>query len=237
MEKNSDKLEKALLKAYNKSLKAMLFNPMKSEYTLVFDDINQKIDKHRLDSGLSNIKDKSNCSCQVKTFELTSYFREITSSNMELLNELNNSVIMYDPGYFVVPLKSMVNNGCALGTNDSVHRLFESAKDRFKTIEGYKRQMLYNTYRAVIDASSAALLARNFSVPVPDDIPRALKQHFVEAKVLEKVYISLCEDIIRKYKTFEHGSLSNISGKELAELHNAAFAFVERMKSFVKAGF
>ena len=233
----TDRFGAALLKSYRKSLKAMLFSPSRCEYTLIFDDISHKVDRHKIDMGLAKVRDKVRCSSQVRIFETTGYFRELTSSNIGLLNELNSSSVVYDPDCFITPLKSMAGRGSVLGTQDSVHRMFETAKDRFKTIEGYKRQMLHNTYMAVIDASTAAQLARNYSVPVPDEMPNALKQHFVGNKVLEKVYVSLCEDIIRKYKTFEHGSLRNISGKELAELHNAAFAFVERMKTFVKAGF
>lgn len=237
MAKITEKLCSELLKAYRKAMKAMLYNPVKDEYTLVLDDMGQAIDRRKIENGLAKVREKANCPCHVKTFEMASYFKELTSNNMELLNELNYSVILYDPDGFITPMKSMANRGHVLGMQDSVHRLFESAKERFNAVEGYKRQMLHNTYMAVVDASSAALLARNYSVPVPDEIPKALRQYFVDNKTLEKVYASLCEDVIRKYRAFEHGSLNNISGKELAELHNAATAFVERMKTFVKAGF
>lgn len=234
-----DKFNDSFLKEYGKNLKAvwMLKDDCRMEYCILIDNLQLPPDRKKMDFDIASLKEKAKIDLKIRKYELTDFFNKVTSNDLGLCKEIINASVIYDPDDFFMPLKKMLEDGLILGTQESVMKIFDSAKNRFKNIESLKKQILHNTYKAVLDSAAAAFSARNYSMPVSSEIPSALKKYFVKQHILESVYASIAETVINKYKSFEHGNLRNISGKELGELHNAAYAFVERMNTLVGEGF
>ncbi|MEA3378238.1 MAG: hypothetical protein U9Q69_01225 [Nanoarchaeota archaeon] len=222
-----------LLKEYNKKIQATWMIKGKEEFCILLNDLDETINLKEIEAVAESLQIKCKIKRNIKFYMVTDFFSKISNNDFATLKEIKDSMGIYDPSGFISSLRNLIEGGQILGLNNSVKEVLGDAKNKFKIIEGYKREVLYNCYQAVIDSAHAALLARGYSIPIIENIPKNLTKKFVKEKLLEKGYVAIFEDVMKMFNDYEFGKIKIISIKGLEEIFNDAMAFVERMKAFV----
>ena len=109
-----------------------------------------------------------------------------------------------------------------------------SVKEHFSNIHSLKLQVLDEIYTAAVDASQAALLAANYSIPVQKHAARHIRKAFVEKNLLERRYADWLEEIVSTFKGFEHGMIKDISGEKIDDLVVKGTSFIRRMDDLTR---
>ncbi|MFH1638111.1 MAG: hypothetical protein ABIB71_06820 [Candidatus Woesearchaeota archaeon] len=171
---------------------------------------------------------------EISSYSSEEYFSKLMASDIKLFNEVRKAKILHDPDNFVALLKGIISSGRLIGTQASARELLDTVRKRQRKVHNLKLRALVKIYRAVVDAGEAALIARGYSVPSHDDVPKVLKDRFVRKNILEKKYVKICKAIMQEFRGFEHGSLRHISASGLDKMREDAEEFVERMRTIVR---
>src|SRR3989338_11595461 len=76
-----------------------------------------------------------------------------------------------------------------------------------------------DTYYSILTPSQAALMLFGVPPPAPRETAELMREIFVKKeKLLEEEYVKILENNIKIRKDLEHGTLKNITGKEVDKL-------------------
>lgn len=167
-------------------------------------------------------------------YKVTEYFNKVMENDLDVFNELKNSIPIYDPSGFFRPLKKLLEKGEIIGTKESLMRLGDSISGRFRTIHSMKLNILENLFNAVVDSGQALLISHKYPIPLQTQVPKMLEDALSKEGIIEKRYIKYCKDIIKTYKEIEHEDKKDIRGYELDELTKKATEFVKRVRELLK---
>ncbi len=150
-------------------------------------------------------------------------------NDLDVFNELKNSIPVYDPSGFFRPLKKLLEKGEILGTKESLMRLGDGITARFRAIHSLKLNVLENLFNAVVDAGQALLISKKYPIPLQTQVPEMLESLTKSNDIIEKRYVKYCKDVISVYKEVEHEDKKDIRGWELDILSKKANDFVQRV--------
>ncbi len=207
--------------------------------TILLDDLNvDKLRRSKIESVVKQVEKKILKEDQVAVhtgfYDLSKYFENVMKGNLVMFSEIRNSQPLYDPTGFFTPLKPLIEGGEIIGTRESLLKLIHNVKGRLAKIDMLKLEVLENLYSAVVSAGQAPLIAMNYPAPVPKEVSKQLRKHFVSQKGwLSMDFINMCDDVIQTFKDFEHKRKVDITGKELDELVKKGKAFILRMEHLV----
>ncbi len=210
-----------------------------SEFTVIFllNDIEAKFDIKDITATVkeakSAIKEKYKTKIHAGYYYVTEYFEKIMENDLDVFNEMKNSIPIYDPSGFFMPLKKLLERGEILGTQESLMRLGDAITARFRTIHSMKLNILENLFSAVVDAGQALLVSRKYPVPLQTQVPDMLEETLVKNGEMEKRFVKYCRDVIKVYKDIEHEDKKDIRGWELDILSKKAEEFVKRVRELL----
>ncbi|MEM3405807.1 MAG: hypothetical protein QW117_02430 [Candidatus Pacearchaeota archaeon] len=220
------------LKKYRKEIKAIwcVINKESEDILIcvLLDNLKEKKEK------IKNIQDwllnyKFSLEIKIYSYLLTDYFERIMKNDFYIINEIKNSLVIYDPSSLINPLKILINLGRIGKSSDSLLHLIMDTGSKMTEIRRIKIDILSNIYSAVIDSAQAFLLLKGYTVIIPSSIPALLK-NIEKRREITKIIISYFEDIFNTYKKYEHGEIKDISGKELDNLIKKADYFISYMQ-------
>jgi hypothetical protein len=107
-------------------------------------------------------------------------------------------------------------------------------KEGDRTVDIVKRRQLDNmvdVYFGVVTPTQAMMMLAGHAPPVPKTIVQEVKKVLVEQeKLMTEKDLKTLEKVVKAYKDYEHGTLKEISGKEVDELLKEGMEYVKRMK-------
>ena len=207
--------------------------------TILLDDLNvNKLRMYKIENVVKQVEKKileeDKIAVHAGFYELSKYFENVMKGNLIMFSEIRNSQPLYDPTGFFTPLKPLIEEGEIVGTRESLLKLIHNVKGRLAKIDMLKLEVLEDLYSAIVSAGQAPLIAMNYPAPVPKEVSKQLKKHFVNQKGwLSIESITTCEEIINTFKDFEHKRKVDISGKELDDLVRKGKAFISKMEHLV----
>lgn len=166
-----------------------------------------------------------------QVYLLTDFWEAVKDAHPVMLTFIRDGIPLYDKGTFI-PWKLLLKMGKIKPSPESID-MFMSMGDKIEKTA--KKRLLDivvgDLYWGVITPSQALLMLYGLPPPVPKDTAEIFKQTFVEKeKVLEKKYADTLDKIIKIYKDYEHGKLTEIKGSEVDTLIRDTEDYTKRMK-------
>lgn len=149
-----------------------------------------------------------------------------------IVNILREGLPVYDTGFFQ-PLQMLLDQGKIRPTKEAVWAYYLRAPKTLKNARWHIQQAVVDLYWAVIDASHAALMHIDVVPGAPHQVGDLLEEEFVRRNLLEKKYVQLVRKFYRLAKEIGHGSLNQVTGKELDGYILEAHDVVKRMKFII----
>jgi uncharacterized protein (UPF0332 family)/predicted nucleotidyltransferase len=181
-----------------------------------------------LEAGeLTGIKNKLN----IQVYILTDFWENIKEANPIIFTFLRDGIPLYDRGVFM-PWKQLLKMGRIKPSGEAIEMYMSTGEQVLKRIAMKINEMaMEDIFYAILTPSQAALMMYGVPPPTPKETPNVMREIFVQKeKLLEDSYIKILERAIQVRKQLEHGTLKNVSGKELDELTSDCDKYLVRLK-------
>jgi len=140
---------------------------------------------------------------------------------------------LYDTGFFI-PVRKLLELGKIPATLEAVERFMETAPQKIQRVENIKLMMIAeDLYYAMLNSSQAVLMYLGENPPTPKETLNAVKEHLVDAKLLEQEYLDSMTKVIEFRKGVEHKDIKTLSGQDLDTFIDSAKRYVERMEQLL----
>lgn len=166
----------------------------------------------------------------VQVYLLTDFWQSVKDAQPVMFTFIRDGVPLYDRGTFI-PWKRLLQMGKIKPSPEAID-LYMKEGDR--TVEIVKRRMLDNmvdVYFGVVTPTQAMMMMAGHAPPVPKTIVQEVRQVLVEKeKLMTEKDLKTLEKVVKAYKDYEHGTLKEISGKEIDEMLKEGTEYVKRMR-------
>jgi len=167
----------------------------------------------------------------IQTYILTDFWDAIKDANPVIYTFLRDGVPFYDRGVFM-PWKLLLKMGRIKPSPEAIdmqmdmgERLIQRTKGKLIGIMGE------DLYYAILNPAQAALMLYGIAPPTPKETIQLMDDVFVKKeKLLEKKYVDILVKIRKYYKDIEHGTLKEVSGKDIDDLLKDAEDYLKRVK-------
>lgn len=162
---------------------------------------------------------------KLKQFTATEFFKQILEHDAKILIAIRDGTIVYDPSKLITCLRANIKQGTVIGTRETIIHKLLNIRKLLRDISTLKTQALDNTYMANVEAAQAALVMKGINVTVPNKLP----SHMLRHKKLSN-YSKTLNEIVKTYKSLEHGKLKYVKGKKLDDLIWNTRTFISAVK-------
>lgn len=176
---------------------------------------------------MTGIKNKLN----IQVYILTDFWESVRDANPVIFTVLRDGVPFYDRGIFM-PWKQLLKMGKIKPSQESIDMFINTGDEIIKRIRGKIKNLVESDiYWATLTPSQAALMIYGVPPPTPTETIRLMEDLFVKKeKLLEPEYIDILKKNRKYYKDIEHGTVKEVSGKEVDELLNDSEKYLKRIK-------
>ena len=167
----------------------------------------------------------------VQVYLLTEFWESVKDANPVMFTFIRDGVPIYDRGTFM-PWKALLKMGKLKPSPEAID-MFMSAGD--KTVKRAKLALMdiliHDLYWGVVTPSQALLMLYGLPPPVPKQTVKEMERTFVKKeKMLEKKYITILDNIVGLFKSYEHEKLKEIKGIEIDKLLKDTEDYLKRLK-------
>ena len=190
--------------------------------------------KLRFDDDIYNIGKKLSDHIVVQpAWTLTEFWDMARIGHPLLYTIVRDGWALYDTGFFI-PIRKLLELGKIPTTLEAVEKFMETAPQKINRVETAKMFMIAeDLYYAMLNSSQAVLMYIGQNPPSPKHTPHEVREHLVNATLLEEVYLQDLEAIIEFRKRVEHKEIKEISGAEVDKYIGKAKKFVSRMEQLL----
>jgi len=176
---------------------------------------------------ITGIKNKLN----VQTWILTEFWDGLKEANPVFFTSLRDGVPFYDRGMFM-PWKQLLKMGKIKPSAEAIDMYMSSGEQMLDRVKGkFKEMGTEDFFWSIFTPSQAALMLYGVPPPAPKELPELLKEIFVKKeKMLNDDDVAIVEKILNYRKGVEHGTIKEITGKELDELLELSQKYMKRLK-------
>ncbi len=140
---------------------------------------------------------------------------------------------LFDTGFFI-PVRKLLELGKIPTTLEAVEKFMETAPQKINRVETAKLFMIAeDIYYAMLNSSQAVLMYVGQNPPSPKHTPHEVREHLVNAGILEETYLQDLEAIIEFRKKVEHKEIKDVSGEDLDRYIQKSKQFVSRMEQLL----
>lgn len=167
----------------------------------------------------------------VQTYILTDFWDAIKDANPVIYTFLRDGVPLYDRGVFM-PWKLLLKMGRIKPSPEAIDFQMDMGERLIQRTKGNLiRIMGDDLYYAILNPAQAALMLYGIAPPTPKETIELMEEIFVKReKLLEKKYVDILAKIRKYYKDIEHGTLKEVTGKQVDELLTDAEDYIKRIK-------
>jgi len=190
--------------------------------------------KDEFDDRIYDIAKKISDSMTVQPAWLLSEFWDMARIGHPLLFTIvRDGWALYDTGFFV-PVRKLLELGKIPTTLEAVEKFMETAPQKINRVETAKLYMVAeDLFYSMLNSSQAVLMYVGQNPPSPKHTPDVVKEHLVDAKLLEETYLADLQSVIEFRKAVEHKEVKDISGQQLDEFIQKAKSYVSRMEQLL----
>jgi len=170
----------------------------------------------------------------VNTVTLTAFWNQILIGEPVVINVLRYGIALIDFGGFFNPLKILLARGKIRPSPEAIYTALKRAPLHLARAKFNMLSVAESVYWAMVDSAHAALMAAGKTPPSPEHIDIMLKEHFVRKGKLNSKYVNWYRETYRLAHNITHGTVVDISGKELNTHRNRADKFIGQMAKLVK---
>ncbi|MGM5488157.1 MAG: nucleotidyltransferase domain-containing protein [Nanobdellota archaeon] len=176
---------------------------------------------------MTGIKNKLN----VQVYILTEFWDSLKEANPVIFTLLRDGVPFYDRGMFM-PWKNLLKMGKIKPSSEAIDMFMHSGEQMLQRVRMKIKEIgMEDTFWAILTPSQAALMMYGVPPPTPRETPDLMHDIFVKKeKLLEEKYVKVLRKNIQVRKDLEHGTLKEISGKEVDELLKNADDYLKRIR-------
>ena len=147
---------------------------------------------------------------------------------------LREGLALTDTGFFE-PLQYLLKEGRIKPTEESVSTYQHRAKQTMKNARWHTLQATLALYWAAIDAAHAALMKQGAISPSPEHVAKAIDDHLVKKKLVQKKYATIMANLFKISKMITHREIQHISGKQFEHYLKDTQDFVATMRHVVES--
>ncbi|MEK6890930.1 MAG: nucleotidyltransferase domain-containing protein [Nanoarchaeota archaeon] len=178
-------------------------------------------------AAISGVKNK----LEPQIYLLTDFWEAVKDAHPVMFTFIRDGIPLYDRGTFI-PWKLLLKMGKIKPSPEAID-MFMSMGDKVEKTA--KKRLLDivvgDIYWGVITPTQALLMLYGLPPPVPKDTAQIFKETFVEKEhVVEKKYFDILDKVIKIYKDYEHGKITEISGTEVDRMIKDTTDYIKRMK-------
>ncbi|MBU0756751.1 MAG: nucleotidyltransferase domain-containing protein [Nanoarchaeota archaeon] len=180
---------------------------------------------------MTGIRNKLN----IQVYILTDFWDNIKEANPIIFTFLRDGIPFYDRGIFM-PWKQLLKMGRVKPSQEAIDIFMHSGDQMLQRINVKMKTIgMDDIFYALLTPSQAALMLYGYPPPTPKETPEMLRQVFIKKeKLLEEEYVKMLEKVIETRKGLEHGTIQEVTGKEIDELMDFAHKFLKRIKKLFK---
>ncbi len=161
---------------------------------------------------------------------LTDFWESLKDASPVIFTFLRDGVPLYDRGVFM-PWKLLLQMGRIKPSPEAIDmhmdiadKLIQRAKGKLLSVVGE------DLYYATLNPAQAALMLYGIPPPTHRETIKLLMDIFVKKeKLLEKKYVDILDKTFKYFKGIEHGTVKEISGKEVDILLKDADDYLKRL--------
>ncbi len=192
--------------------------------------------KERISGDLRRIAAKVDKNITIQAFMfLTEFWESIRSVEPLIMEILRYGIPVYDIGIYM-PAKRMLQRGMLPTTQEAVAKRIHIAPQHLKMAEYRVKSGAHFMEQAMAAAGQAPLMLIGKVPPGKEDVPKELKFHFADKKLLDEKYIEMAQKIHDFAKEIEHAEnkkMENI-GKKMDDHLKMTDEFIKEMQELLK---
>lgn len=166
----------------------------------------------------------------VQVYLLTDFWQSVKDAQPVMFTFIRDGIPLYDRGTFI-PWKRLLQMGKIRPSPESID-LYMKEGDR--TDEIVKRRLLdamVDVYYGVLTPTQALMMLAGHAPPVPKTVVQEVREALVQKeKIMTEKDLKTLEKAVKYFKDYEHGTLKEVSGKEIDALLEECRAYTKRMK-------
>lgn len=176
---------------------------------------------------ITGIKNKLN----IQVYILTDFWDSLKEANPIIFTLLRDGVPFYDRGIFM-PWKQLLRMGKIKPSREAIDMFMSSGRQMIKRVENKLKEIgMEDLYYATLTPSQAALMLYGVPPPTPRETAEIMEDIFVKKeKILEKKFVDILKKNVQIRKDLEHGTLKEITGKDLDKMIKDSKLFMERIE-------
>jgi uncharacterized protein (UPF0332 family)/predicted nucleotidyltransferase len=161
---------------------------------------------------------------------LTDFWENVKDANPVMFTFIRDGVPLYDRGTFI-PWKLLLQMGKIKPSPEAIDMFMNSGDKTKQMINRRLIDAMIDSYLGILTPSQALLMLYGLPPPTHKETPKVFKEVFYDKeKIIEKKYVTILEKAVRLFKEYEHGKLTEISGKEIDILVKETEEYLKRMK-------
>ena len=243
----ANKFKEEVLKRYKDIVKAIVIfgsftrqdfhEKSDIDMLVVIDDVTARFTpemKDEFDDRLYDIAKRISENMTVQPAWMLSEFWDMARIGHPLLFTIvRDGWALYDTGFFI-PVRKLLELGKIPTTLEAVEKFMETEPQKINRVETAKLYMVAeDLYYSMLNSSQAVLMYMGLNPPSPKHTPLDVKEHLVDASLLEENYLTDLQNVIEFRKNVEHKETKDISGQQLDEFIQKAKQYVSRMEQLL----
>ena len=234
--KKSEKLVKAVV-LFGSLVRGDFSEKSDIDMLVVIDDVTARFtpdQKDQFDDMLRQMGKKINEDIVVQPAWTLSEFWDMARIGHPLLYTIvRDGWALYDTGFFV-PVRKLLELGKIPTTLEAVEKFMEASPQKISRVETAKLYMVAeDLYYSMLNSSQAVLMFLGEPPPAPKHCADIVKEHLVDAQLLEEVYLNDLREVVEFRKGVEHKEIKELTGQKLDDFINKSKRFVERMEQLL----
>ncbi len=180
---------------------------------------------------LTNIRNKIN----IQVYILTDFWEMIKEANPIIFTFLRDGVPFYDRGIFM-PWKQLLRMGKIRPSGEAIEMYMSSGEQILRRVQAKINEIgMEDLFYAILTPSQAAIMMYGLPPPTPRETPEVLREIFVKKeKMFTEDDVKTLEKVIKLRKDLEHGTIKDVSGKDIDELLKACDKYLHKIKELFK---
>lgn len=176
---------------------------------------------------MTGIRNKLN----IQIYILTDFWDSIRESNPVIFTFLRDGVPFYDRGIFM-PWKQLLKMGKIRPSTEAIDMFMQTGEQALSRVNlKLKDIATEDFFWGIHTPTQAALMLYGIPPPTPKETCDVLREVFVKKeKLLEEEYVKILENVIKVRKDIEHGTKTEITGKEIDKLLTDSDKYMKRLK-------
>jgi uncharacterized protein (UPF0332 family)/predicted nucleotidyltransferase len=166
----------------------------------------------------------------IQVYILTDFWDNIKEANPVMFTFLRDGIPFFDRGIFM-PWKQLLEMGKIKPSQEAIEIFMSSGDQMLKRVSFKLKEIgIEDFFWATITPSQAALMLFGLPPPTPKETPSVLREVFVKKEeLLEEEYVAMFERILKTRKDLEHGTKTEVTGKEIDELMDMTEKYLKRL--------